>query len=387
MRLLKQLIMSFQRKMIQDFNIELSIYLIFIAFIFSLIINFLLIKSKSIHHSISSDDNFDLPQKFHEISIPRIGGLSIFLSLILCFYFGSMQSDYFLTFLYLLIYLIPCFFIGFLEDLFKNIGIKSRLIFTTFSSVLTVYFFNLYITDVDIFIINTLLSVNSISFLFTIFAITGLANAYNIIDGFNGLASMVAMICLLAIVFIAFKVNDHVLAYACLIVLGSISGFFVWNYPRGLIFLGDGGAYLIGFLIAVLSILLVKRNPTVSPWFALLVNGYPIFETLFTVWRRRIYQGENPGLPDGAHLHSLIYRRLIRWAEVYRIKNSAWQEKNARTSPYLWLISCFAVFPSIIWWDSTWVLQCFAFLFCIFYIWIYKSVVKFKTPNIFKWLR
>ena len=84
----------------------------------------------------------------------------------------------------------------------------------------------------------------------------GLPNAYNIIDGFN----------------------DPVLASTCLIVLGAIGGFFIWNYPRGLILLGDGGAYLIGFLIACLSILLVQRNPAVSPWLALLVNAHPILK-------------------------------------------------------------------------------------------------------------
>jgi UDP-N-acetylmuramyl pentapeptide phosphotransferase/UDP-N-acetylglucosamine-1-phosphate transferase len=172
-----------------------------------------------------------------------------------------------------------------------------------------------------------------------------------------------------------------------LIVLGAIGGFFIWNYPRGLIFLGDGGAYLIGFLIACLSIMLVQRNPNVSPWFALLVNAYPIFETLFTIWRRKVHQGKNPGLPDGAHFHSLIYRRLIRWAEVHETKNTASYSKNARTSPYLWLLSSLAIFPAIIWWQTTWILQCFALLFCVSYVWAYNAVVKFKTPSIFNLLK
>ncbi len=105
---------------------------------------------------------------------------------------------------------------------------------------------------------------------------------------------MVAIISLLVIGYAAFKANDLVLASSCLIVIGAIGGFFIWNYPRGLIFLGDGGAYLIGYLIATLSILLVIRNPSVSPWFALLVNAYPIFETLFIIWRRKVHQGKIP---------------------------------------------------------------------------------------------
>jgi UDP-N-acetylmuramyl pentapeptide phosphotransferase/UDP-N-acetylglucosamine-1-phosphate transferase len=117
------------------------------------------------------------------------------------------------------------------------------------------------------------------------------------------------------------------------------------------------------------------------------VNGYPIFETLFTIWRRKVHQGKNPGLPDGAHFHSLIYRRLIRWAEVYKTKDAASYSKNAKTSPYLWVLSSLAVFPAIIWWQTTWILQCFALLFCISYVWAYNAVVKFKTPSIFNFLK
>jgi UDP-N-acetylmuramyl pentapeptide phosphotransferase/UDP-N-acetylglucosamine-1-phosphate transferase len=86
-------------------------------------------------------------------------------------------------------------------------------------------------------------------------------------------------------------------------------------------------------LIAPLSILLVNRNQCASPWFALLMNSYPIFETLFTIWRRKVHQGKNLGLPDGAHFHSLIYRRVIRWAEVHESKETASYAKNAKASP------------------------------------------------------
>lgn len=60
-------------------------------------------------------------------------------------------------------------------------------------------------------------------------------------------------------------------AFVSLITAGAALGFFVWNFPAGLIFLGDGGAYLLGFLLAELSILLIYRNPAVSPIFALLL--------------------------------------------------------------------------------------------------------------------
>ena len=359
------------------------------SFLLSLLATLALIRYQHLHEKITSDNDLSGPQKFHTQIVPRIGGIGIFLALIVTSLFALVFFKFERG--HLLLQLIACatpsFLIGLLEDFTKRIGVKTRLIATAISAGLAGYVLNIWITDIHIPAINHVLAISVISITFSIVAITGLANAYNIIDGFNGLASMVGIISLLAIGYVAFKVNDPTLASVSLIVIGAIGGFFIWNYPRGLIFLGDGGAYLVGFLIAALSILLVKRNPTVSPWFAILVNAYPIFETLFTIWRRKVHQGKSPGLPDGAHFHSLIYRRLIRWAEVHQVKESASYAKNAKTSPYLWLLSSLAVFPAIIWWNSTWILQCFSFLFCASYVWVYNSVVKFKTPSIFKWFR
>lgn len=363
--------------------------LFILAFFVSLICTFFLVRYQHIHEKVSNDYDFSGPQKFHTRAVPRIGGIAILLSLLTCAVAAhvilSLESG--LIMLQICLCSLPTFTVGLIEDLTKKISVKTRLIITLVSALMSVYFLNALITKIDLPMIDLILSIGFIAILFTLIAITGLANAYNIIDGFNGLASMVAIISLLAIGYVAFKVSDFALASICLIVIGSISGFFLWNYPRGLIFLGDGGAYLIGYLIAILSILIVTRNPTVSPWFALLVNAYPIFETVFTIWRRKFNQGKNPSLPDGKHFHSLIYRRVLRWAEIPKSKQTSFYAKNARTSPYLWFLSSLAAFPAIIWWQTTWILQCFVLLFCISYLMGYYSIVKFKTPGILKFLK
>jgi UDP-N-acetylmuramyl pentapeptide phosphotransferase/UDP-N-acetylglucosamine-1-phosphate transferase len=359
------------------------------AFFISLVSTLALVRFQHLHEKISSDHDLSSPQKFHAHAVPRIGGVGIYLAILISALLAHfvLNLDKGLLLLDLCTCALPAFTIGLIEDLTKKVGIKTRLMICAISAFLGLYFLNILITKIELPGIDWLLGISMTAIIFTVIAVTGLANAYNIIDGFNGLASMVAMISLLAIGYVAFKTNDVVLASSCLVVIGAIGGFFIWNYPRGLIFLGDGGAYLIGYLIASLSILLVVRNPSVSPWFALLVNIYPIFETLFTIWRRKVHQGKNPGLPDGAHFHSLIYRRMIRWAVVHESNVTALYAKNAKTSPYLWLLSSLAVFPAIIWWQTTWVLQCFALLFCISYVWVYNSVVKFKTPTFFNWLK
>jgi UDP-N-acetylmuramyl pentapeptide phosphotransferase/UDP-N-acetylglucosamine-1-phosphate transferase len=240
---------------------------------------------------------------------------------------------------------------------------------------------NVQINSLDIPVIDYLFAVPLVATIFTIFAITGLTNAYNIVDGFNGLASMVGMISLMGLSYLGIKLNDPIIFSLSLIMASAILGFFIWNYPRGLIFLGDGGAYLIGFWIAILSILIVSRHAEISPWFALLLNAYPILETVFTIYRRKFHQGKNPGHPDGIHFHSLIFRRILNKTSI--TSKADWFSANARTSPYLWVLSSLAVIPAIFFYDSTPILFGFLILFILSYVWLYKKVVTFRTP---KWM-
>ncbi len=360
-----------------------------LSFILSALIILCLVRYQHIHENISRDSDLSGPQKFHTHNVSRIGGLGIFFSILitgfLAFNFFKLERGSII--LVALGCSTPTFIAGLLEDLTKKIDAKTRLTAAATSAGLSGIFMGTWINAIHVPLIDELLAISVISITFTIVAVAGLANAYNIIDGFNGLASMVAIISLFAIGYVAFKVDDANLAAVCMITIGAISGFFIWNYPRGLIFLGDGGAYLIGFLIATLSLLLVNRNQSVSPWFVLLVNIYPTFETLFSIWRRRVHQGRNPSTPDATHFHSLIYRRLIRTTVSDKNKQTNSYTKNAKTSPHLWVLSCLATIPAIIWWDTHWILQSFTLVFCITYIWIYRTIVKFKTLIIFKKLK
>lgn len=363
-------------------------YTLIFGFLSSLMLTLFLIRFAHLHLSFSADNLLAAPQKFHNSPVPRIGGLSILIGLCIASFTRTLQNFDDGAFLFMAIACtLPAFVIGFTEDITKKIRVISRLFVVAISALLSIYFLNARIMHLDVFLIDGLLTLPLISIVFTCFAITGLANAYNIIDGFNGLASMVGIISLMAIAYVAFRVGDIFLVIMSLAMIGSTAGFFIWNYPRGLIFLGDGGAYLIGFWVALVSILIINRNPQISPWFALIVNAYPVFETLFTIWRRKIHQGKSPGLPDAAHFHSLIYRRLMKWAQVShqnQINSNRAFSANAKTSPYLWLLSSIAIIPSVLWWNSTWALQLSFIVFCSSYLWVYRSMVRFNTPS---WLK
>jgi UDP-N-acetylmuramyl pentapeptide phosphotransferase/UDP-N-acetylglucosamine-1-phosphate transferase len=215
----------------------------------------------------------------------------------------------------------------------------------------------------------------------TCFAVAGVANAFNIIDGYNGLSGMVGVIILGGIAYVAFQLHDFEIMIAAFVMIGAILGFLVLNYPRGLIFLGDGGAYLIGFWVAELSVLLTVRHPEVSKWFPLLLCCYPIFETLFTIYRRLVRK-MHPGMPDAAHLHQMIYKRVVRWA-VGSNDSVDMVIRNSLTAPYLWILTAMAVIPAVLFWDNAWALRGFALLFSVSYVLLYRRLVLFKAP---KWL-
>ena len=349
------------------------------AFFGAFIATLLIIRFKHLHSRFSADSDLSGPQKFHTRIVPRIGGIAIAIGLFAAVLIRINQVPDPAIEMMLLICAIPTFAIGVTEDLTKNIGVRQRLFFTSISAGLAVYFLQAQIVKLDIPLFDFLFTIPFFSVIFTVFAMTGLANAYNIIDGFHGLASMVGIITLLAIAYIAYVFNDPLIIYLSLVMAGAIMGFFIWNYPRGLIFLGDGGAYLIGFWIAALSILIICRHPSISPWFALLINAYPILETLFTIYRRKIHQGKSPGQPDGIHFHTLIYRRIL----MNNHRDANLFSANSRTAPYLWVLAGLSIAPAVLWWESTPILVGASILFLISYVWLYAKIVKFQTP---KWL-
>jgi len=352
-----------------------------IAFLTSFLVTVLIIRSQKLHKRFSGDSNLSGPQKFHKVSVPRIGGLGIALGLLIAISLHNESSVLGSADFILLFCASPVFFIGLIEDFTKNISVRTRLLFTAIGAFFAIYFLGIRINHLDIPGVDYILFISPLSIIFTIFAITGLANAYNIIDGFNGLSSMVGMITLFALGYVAIQVGDPLVTFLSFAMAASILGFFILNYPRGLIFLGDGGAYLIGFWIASLSVLIVTRHDTISPWFALLINAYPIWETVFTIYRRKFHQGKNPGHPDGIHFHSLIFRRILNNSTIK--SESDWFSANAQTSPYLWVLTAIAVIPAVLYWSSTPGLIAFFLLFIVSYVWLYKRIVCFKTP---KWM-
>jgi len=199
------------------------------------------------------------------------------------------------------------------------------------------------------------------------------ANSINIIDGFNGLATGILLICFSTFGLIAWQVGDFDLVSICVFVIIIVAGFFVVNFPFGKIFLGDGGAYLLGYMLAWVAVMLPIRNPSVSMWASLMVCAYPVFETCFSMWRKHNRKGHNPGMPDNVHLHMLVYSRVSKVV----FSAVSMPLRNGFTSLFIWPFSFLCGFYSIVFFSNTIVLIFGVLFFAIVYWVIYLRLTQF----------
>ena len=333
-----------------------------------------------------------MPQRFHQGDIPRLGGLALLCGLGSSWLIGMVLSAFAgdpgslrmggWVGAWLLV-LMPAVLGGVAEDLTQRLTVRWRLALTGLSGVLAVGMIGLSVPHLDLPFLQTLMVANPwIGFAIALLAVAGLPHAFNIIDGYNGLAGMVALIVCLALAHVALQVGDRALAALLVTTAAATAGFLVWNYPRGMLFAGDGGAYVWGVVIALASVSLVQRNVLVSPWFPLLLLIYPVWETIFSIYRKLV-RGVSPGVADALHFHQLIYRRIVR-SVFHDDESRRMLMRNNRTSPYLWGFTLLTVVPAVLFWNRTPVLMVFCALFVVSYVAAYLAIVRFKVPT---WLR
>lgn len=302
-----------------------------IGFVTSLICSLLLVLTTRWHGRYSLDATRGV-QKFHITPTPRIGGAAIMIGLWMAL--GVMPQPQQELLLPVLMAALPAFVFGLAEDLTRTVSVRARLLATMASGAVCWFLTGVTLQYTGLPMLDGLLGWLPFSVLFTAFAVGGVANAVNIIDGFNGLASGTVVIGLATLGVIALGAGDVHLAQLCFVICAVTAGFFVVNFPFGKLFLGDGGAYLLGFLLAWLSVMLVYRNPSVSAWAPLLACAYPVFETVFTIGRR-LWCRRHPGHPDSWHLHSLVKTAIT--ARYLRMLPAPL--RNACVSPVSWGIA------------------------------------------------
>ena len=209
----------------------------------------------------------------------------------------------------LLLSCIAVFVGGIGEDIGREVSPKTRLFLSFISALCAIAIFQVWIGPLGSPYLNRITSTLFGATVFTVLISGGMAHATNLINGLNGLAMGVCMLIAGRFAFWAHAVGVTVIQNMSILLMCSILGLFVFNFPFGKIFLGDAWAYTLGHVLIWMSILLVARNPEISPYAILLIFFWPIMDMLFAIFRR-VVKREPIGAPDRLHFHQLMMRAL-----------------------------------------------------------------------------
>jgi UDP-GlcNAc:undecaprenyl-phosphate GlcNAc-1-phosphate transferase len=287
----------------------------------------------------------DAVQSMHVTLTPRVGGIAIFGALAFTIMLApeSISGSYF----YFIVATSVLFFVGLGEDLGFHISPRLRLLSAVIASMLVIVLLDVWMPRIGVPLIDPLLQYWIIGVPITLFVTVGVANGFNLIDGINGLAAMTAMIAAISMALIAQQAGYLHMVSLSMMLAAVIFGFLVLNYPFGLIFLGDAGAYTIGFVLSWFGISVLLNAPEVSPWAVLLTMFWPLADTLLALSRRR-RRRMNAMQPDRLHVHQMVMRTL----EIYILGRKRRSLSNPLTTLVLAPFVAAPPIIAVLFWDN-----------------------------------
>ena len=280
-----------------------------------IIISFYLVNTLLVRKNILLDSFKSNPHKnfVNQTSVPISGGILLICIVFLLFENVSIIN----TILFFLVFLL-----GFLSDTNKLSSPIYRFIIQTLIVAFYVFLNNLYATETQIFYLDKLLNdYLFVKLIFTVFCILILMNGTNFIDGANTLASGYFLVVLSNIFIVSNLYGLEENFFNIEYILYFLIIFFIFNFFSKS-FLGDGGSYLLGFLLGVYLINFNIINKDISPYFIILILWYPAFENLFTIFRRIFYDKKRVKDPDNLHLHQLIFAYLNKKIKKNKFSNT-----------------------------------------------------------------
>ena len=316
------------------------------------------------------DQDFEKPQAFHSEPIARCGGLAGFLSLIIFFIL------YYLLFKEILFNYAALsttfFLIGFLEDLRFKISPNYRLILMILSLLFFIFIFSISLESVDLNFLSILLENSIFSILFVLLCFLFIINGSNLVDGFNGLLIIHLLIINSILLFINLNNNHETLMLIIAAQIVILLPLLLFNFPQAKIFLGDGGSYLFGSLVALNIIETNNLNPEISSFFFCILLFYLFFEVFFSFFRK-IYSKKSPLKPDRFHLHMLSYNFLK--------KSQKFKDCNYLNSLIINVIYVSLILPVIYFNDNGLICRYWFFSLLVLYIIFYYIFYSFEKKQ------
>ncbi|GAB6907125.1 Glycosyltransferase, group 4 family [Desulfosarcina cetonica] len=253
------------------------------------------------------------PRKVHNVPMPKVGGVAMALGAtvpILLWSPGSRFVDSLLLGSAVLVGF------GFVDDI-KEMGYRAKLAGQTIAALIVMGFGGLSITGLGDCLPGIFLS-RWIALPLTLLVIVGVTNAINLSDGLDGLAGGISMMIFICLGFLAYQNGMPDLALLAVAVVGAIFGFLRFNAHPAIVFMGDAGSQLLGFLAVSLAIHITQASEPLSRSLPLLLLGFPILDTL-TVMMERIAKGVSPFKADKNHFHHRLMRLGLRHAEAVMV--------------------------------------------------------------------
>ncbi len=252
----------------------------------------------------------DLPneRKMHVGAIPLIGGISIYISVLLVSGFVFEHSQLFNLFL---ISAALILFIGVLDDKY-DLSVRIRIVAQVIIASILIFGAGSYLTSLGNILYFFELKLGYVGVFVTVLAVIGAINAFNMVDGIDGLAGMLSLVTFSSLGLLFYLAGNEWFIVPILFI-AAIMGYLLFNlrWPFASlqkIFMGDAGSMLIGLTVVWLLVLGVEADTHVfAPVTALYLIGIPLMD-MTAIMYRRINKGMSPFKPDRDHLHHIFER-------------------------------------------------------------------------------
>jgi len=252
-------------------------------------------------------------RKRHDGDVPLVGGLAILVAVGVGGILFMRSQGYYVA---LFGGLCVLAFVGLIDDL-KGMSPLTKLGAQLFAGVLMTSWGGIFLSSLGDLLGKREVDLANWSIPLTLFAVVAVINAVNMSDGLDGLAGGLSAIVLGWLAYLAGEVGNNAAQRICVVLVGALVGFLVFNMPNPLrrsrrVFLGDAGSLMLGLAIAWFAVELsqpayneARRHvpPTVMLW----VVGLLLID-LLSVVTRRVFSGRNPMSADRTHLHHILSR-------------------------------------------------------------------------------
>ena len=292
----------------------IDIYLVIFSFLFSCVVTLYAIPSliKLAYQKRLFDDPTLEERKIHKYRTPNLGGIAVLTS----FAFTAclcISGDLLPYANYVFASGLLIFVVGLKDDL-AALNPYKKFLAQTITALIVVYFADIRLTH-----LYGVLGIQEIhpvvGYPLSCLLIVFIINAFNLIDGINGLLGSVSLLVSLTFGYLFFQMQEYGLALLSISMAGSVLGFLRYNAGKARIFMGDAGAYSIGFIVSILAIQFIELSGShqhvvpladsfvqSAPSVTIAILIVPIFDTLRVIVIR-LAQGKSPFIADRNHMH------------------------------------------------------------------------------------